>query len=203
MGLKELAHLQYGVLNWDRHLGSATPEQVTFQRASFERTIFSDCTFERLTIRAIHHLRECHFSDYQIQRVPISTHLIWASMPRLPGTVWAKAIIAKSRCAVKSLCVIMSVMPNYVRGGGVPVWGPLPPAPAGRGGRSVNGLVRATATRGLGFGHARWRAPQAEATGNLGSSYRGLIGAPLQVFSLPHPKYFSQAVGTQVLPKSR
>ena len=77
--------------------GSATPERVTFQRATFERTIFSDCTFERLTIGAIHHLGECHFSDYQIQWVPISTQPIWASNPRLPGTVWAKAIIAKSR----------------------------------------------------------------------------------------------------------
>ena len=56
--------------------GSATPERVTFQRASFERTIFSDCTFQRLTIGAIHHLSECHFSDYQIQRVPISTQPI-------------------------------------------------------------------------------------------------------------------------------
>ena len=72
--------------------GSATPERVTFQRASFERTIFSDCTFERLTIGAIHHLSECHFSDYRMQRVPISTQPIWASIPRLTGTVWAKAI---------------------------------------------------------------------------------------------------------------
>ena len=80
-----------------RDAGSATPERVTFQRASFERTIFSDCTSERLTIGAIHHLGECHFSDYQIQRVPISTEPIWASIPRLPGTVWAKVIIAKSR----------------------------------------------------------------------------------------------------------
>ena len=77
--------------------GSATPERVTFERASFERTIFSDCTFERLTIRAIDYLNECHFSDYQIQRVSISTQPIWASFPLLPqGTIWAKAIMAKS-----------------------------------------------------------------------------------------------------------
>ena len=56
--------------------GSATPERMTFERASFERTIFSDCTFERLTIGAIHRLSECHFSDYRIQRVPISTQPI-------------------------------------------------------------------------------------------------------------------------------
>ena len=77
--------------------GSATPERATFQRSSFERTIFSDCTFERLTIGTIHHLSECHFSDYQIQRLPISTQPIWASIPWLPGTGWAKAIIANSR----------------------------------------------------------------------------------------------------------
>ena len=69
----------------DTQHGSATLEGVTFQRASFERTIFSDCTFKRLTIGAIHHLNECHFSDYQIQRVPISTQPILASISRLPG----------------------------------------------------------------------------------------------------------------------
>ena len=77
--------------------GSATPERVTFERASFERTIFSDCTFERLTIRAIDYLSECHFSDYQIQRVPISMQPIWASTPWLPrGAISAKDIMTKS-----------------------------------------------------------------------------------------------------------
>ena len=78
--------------------GSATPERMTFERASFERTIFSDCTFERLTVGAIHRLSECHFSDYQIQRVPISTQPIWASMySRVTGDRLSKAIIANFR----------------------------------------------------------------------------------------------------------